>query len=153
MSHMETRHISILKELQGIAEEVLSLCVGKDSAQIIGLSGDLGAGKTAFVKELAKLLNVSHEITSPTFVIMKSYPIPKSSPITQQFKTLSHIDAYRIESDDEMRVLGFAELVKDQTQLVCIEWPEKIQNLIPSHVLTVVITLNNDGTREISYGS
>ncbi len=150
---METRHISTLEELQGIAGEVLSLCVGKDSAQIIGLSGDLGAGKTAFVKELAKLLKIQHEITSPTFVIMKSYPIPKASQITQQLKTLSHIDAYRIESDDEMRVLGFQKLLEDKTQLICIEWPEKIQNLIPKNALAVTFVLNNDGTRDITFNS
>ena len=77
---------------------------------------------------------------------MKSYAIP----LHAQFKTLTHIDAYRIESDDEMRVLGFAELLKDKMRLICIEWPEKIQNLITNDTLMVTFVLNNDGTRNIT---
>lgn len=145
---METRQITTLDELRDIAREVVTACVQKTNAQVIALTGDLGAGKTAFTKEIAKLLGVSHEITSPTFVIMKSYEIA-SHPF---LKSLIHIDAYRIESDDEMRVLGFSEILSDPTRLVCIEWPEKIENLIPKDAYTVSLTLNLDETRTITYG-
>jgi tRNA threonylcarbamoyladenosine biosynthesis protein TsaE len=143
---MKTVHVRTLPELADIARETLSSCTQKDTATVIALTGDLGVGKTAFTKELAKLLGVSHEVTSPTFVIMKSYPIP-SHPF---FKTLTHIDAYRIESEDEIRVLGFAELLKDPTQLICIEWPEKIQNSIPTDALTISFTLLQD-VRTVTY--
>ena len=144
---METRCITTISELETLAGGVLSSCVKKDTAHVLALSGDLGAGKTAFTKVLGKTLGVAGEITSPTFVIMKSYTIPNHS----FFKTLVHIDAYRIESDDEMRVLGFSELLTDETKLICIEWPEKIQSLIPSDAHTVTITLNMDGTREVTF--
>ena len=148
MLGMETRQIRTLEELRDIAREVVSSCVQKENAQVIALTGDLGAGKTAFTKELAKLLGIAHEITSPTFVIMKLYEIP-----THPFlKSLIHIDAYRIESDDEMRVLGFSEILSDPTRLVCIEWPEKIENLIPKDAYIVSLTLNLDETRTITYG-
>ncbi len=146
---MSTRHIINFSELQEIAQEILSVCTLKDSAAVIALSGDLGAGKTALVKELAKILGIPQEITSPTFVIMKSYPLHADTP----FKTLVHIDAYRIESDDEMRVLDFASILKDPENIICIEWPEKIQNLIPQHATLVTITLNTDGTREVTYSN
>jgi len=146
---METRIITTLHELNAIATEVLSSCTSKDSAQAIGLSGDLGAGKTAFTKELAKLLGIEESITSPTFVIMKSYTIPQHAFL----KTLVHIDAYRIESDDEMRVLKFPELMSDPTNLICIEWPERIQSILPHNMYMVSLALNADGTRHVTYGS
>ncbi len=141
------RKITTLNELEGIAREILSLCTKKDTAQVIALSGDLGAGKTAFTKQLASVLGVEGEVTSPTFVIMKSYAVPAHA----FFKTLVHIDAYRIESGDEMRILRFEELLKDPTNLICIEWPEKIETLLPKNVYTVTFTLNMDGTRDIEH--
>lgn len=143
---MQRREITTLAELADIAREVLASCVQKETATVIALTGDLGVGKTAFTKEFAKLLGVSHEVTSPTFVIMKSYPIA-NHPF---FKTLTHIDAYRIESEDEIRVLGFAELLNDPTQLICIEWPEKIQNSIPADARTISFTFCKD-IRTITY--
>ncbi len=143
---METR-IQTLEELHKVAGAVLSELAPRDQATIIALKGDLGAGKTAFVKAVAKHLGIAHEITSPTFVIMKSYGIPSHA----FFKTLTHIDAYRIEDEDEMRVLKFGEILSDQSNLVCIEWPEKIQNLIPENAHMIEFTLNQDGTRDITY--
>ena len=145
---MKTKVIQTLEELREVAHDVLHLCEHDGMAPIIALSGDLGAGKTAFVKEVGMLLGIEYAITSPTFTIMKSYPI-HNHPF---LRTLTHIDAYRIESDDEMRVLGFDEIIKDMTRILCIEWPEKIHSLIPSGAIRVSITLGQDGSRSISYG-
>ena len=145
---MEKRVINTLGELHIFAGEILRSCEKKSTAQVLALSGDLGAGKTAFTKELASLFGIMHDITSPTFVIMKSYPIP-THPF---FKTLVHIDAYRIEDIDEMRVLGLAEILNEPTNLVCIEWPEKIQALIPEDALTITMSLTGT-TRTITYGN
>lgn len=144
---MTEKMINTLEELRVVARDVLQCAVLKDCAQVIALSGDLGAGKTAFVKELAKHVGIQEEITSPTFVIMKSYPVINHPPL----RTLTHIDAYRIEADDEMRVLGFAEMLQDCNRLICIEWPEKIASLVPENAIRVSITLNSDGTRTIAY--
>jgi len=146
---MQTKQVTTLLELSDIAREVLESCSQKNTAQVLALQGDLGVGKTAFTKELAKLLGIMNEVTSPTFVIMKSYPIANHPFI----RTLTHIDAYRIESDDEMRVLGFDAILRDASQLVCIEWPENIESLIPKDALKINFTLNSDGTRDITYGS
>lgn len=144
---MEERRIQTLEELHQIVGEVLTALVPHKGATVLALKGDLGAGKTAFVKSLAKHVGITYEITSPTFVIMKSYEIPSHAFL----KTLVHIDAYRIELDDEMRVLKFGEILSDQSNLVCIEWPEKIQNLIPLDARVIEFTLNQDGTRDITY--
>jgi tRNA threonylcarbamoyladenosine biosynthesis protein TsaE len=145
---METCHISTLEELYKIAEEILAFCI-RNNIRVITLQGDLGVGKTALTKELAKLLDIPQEITSPTFMVMKSYEIPAHP----NFKTLTHIDAYRIESDDEMRVLRFQEIVDDTSKLICIEWPEKIASILPEPRYEVTLTLTSDGTRDITYGS
>jgi tRNA threonylcarbamoyladenosine biosynthesis protein TsaE len=143
---MQTRHITTLTELNDIGKEVLEGFVTKDRAQVIALSGELGAGKTAFVKELGKLLNVEEVLASPTFVIMKSYAIPNHPFL----KTLTHIDAYRIETEDEMRVLKLDEILSDPKRLVCIEWPEKIGGLIPKDAVRIEFILQLDGTRDIT---
>lgn len=144
---MHTKDITTLPELRALAVDVLNELKEKKGAQVIALTGELGAGKTAFTKELASVLFVTKEITSPTFVIMKSYTIEGHSFL----KTLTHIDAYRIESDDEMRVIGFTELLKDPTQLICIEWPEKIASLVPKDAYPISFSLSNM-LRTVAYG-
>lgn len=147
---METAKAESLTELRETAKAILEkACVQNAGACVIGLSGDLGAGKTAFVKALGDLLGVKDEITSPTFVIMKSYDI-KTHPF---LRTLTHIDAYRIESEDEMRVLGFSELLKDSERLVCIEWPEKIEHVLPKDMYPVTLAIEEGETRSITYGN
>ncbi|MEX0930847.1 MAG: tRNA (adenosine(37)-N6)-threonylcarbamoyltransferase complex ATPase subunit type 1 TsaE [Candidatus Paceibacterota bacterium] len=128
------------------ALEVLATTVCKkmdtirnDTAVVLALSGELGTGKTTFVQTLARILGVKEVVTSPTFTIMKSYKT--NNP---RFKTLIHIDAYRIESIDEMRVLGFEALLQTNDTLLCIEWPERIHQLIPSDTVQILFALQED---------
>ena len=137
---METRDVRTLEALNTLGKEIITRCTPKDRAQVLALSGDLGVGKTAFVKLLAKQLGVTEEVTSPTFVVMKSYAISKH-PF---FRTLTHIDAYRIESDDEMRVLGFRELLTDPSRLIVIEWPERIPRVIPEDATRIDFVLQGE---------
>lgn len=110
------------EELPIIAKEVLSLLhVDNDRAVVVALQGELGAGKTTLTQAIAAELGVEEIVTSPTFVIAKWY---KTNSI--DFYTLVHIDAYRVESEDELKPLGFLELLKQPRALVIIEWPEKI---------------------------
>ena len=102
-------------------------------ALVIGLSGHLGAGKTAFVKAVAKTLGVKEEVTSPTFVVMKLYDlgtgaVPKGFP----WKRLVHIDAYRLEKAEELDALDWEGLVSDKNNLIMVEWPENIKSAIPA---------------------
>ncbi|MEI8327904.1 MAG: tRNA (adenosine(37)-N6)-threonylcarbamoyltransferase complex ATPase subunit type 1 TsaE [Candidatus Taylorbacteria bacterium] len=109
-------------------------------ATVVGMSGHLGAGKTAFVKIVAKLLGVKEEVTSPTFVIMKIYELDPNSqfPISNStcpWKRLVHIDAYRLERAEELEVLNFDRLVADPGHLIMIEWPENVEldKVLPDH--------------------
>jgi len=146
---MQTRLIREESALTVLAEVVLSEMSLKASANVLTLKGDLGAGKTAFTKVLARTLGIMEHITSPTFVIMKSYSVSQHSFI----QTLVHIDAYRIEDIDELRVLGFSELLKDPHTLVCIEWPERVLEMIPEDAYPIGITIEEGESRRISYGN
>lgn len=93
-----------------------------DSAFVAGLSGHLGAGKTAFTKRVARELGIPETVTSPTFVIMKIYDVAANSP----FRRLVHIDAYRLERRADLEALDFEEIVADPHNLVLVEWPENV---------------------------
>jgi len=89
-------------------------------AHVVGLKGNLGAGKTTFVQEVAKVLGVKESVTSPTFVIAQSYDA--AHPV---FKKLVHMDAYRLEGE-ESDTIGFGSYLDDPNSLVLIEWPENL---------------------------
>lgn len=146
---METSIVQEERALYGVATALLKTLPPSEYASVIALQGDLGAGKTAFTKALAHVLGVLEHVTSPTFVIMKSYAVPHH----ERFDTLTHIDAYRIEDSDELRVLGFIELLQDPKRLIVIEWPERIGELIPQSALTVQISITDTTARRISYGN
>ena len=95
-------------------------------ATIVALQGDLGSGKTTFAQGFGKIVGVEENMPSPTFVIMKSYNIDWNG-----FKKLIHIDAYRLEKEDELLHLGWDELIKDPENFILIEWPERVEGLIP----------------------
>lgn len=100
-------------------------------ALTVGLSGHLGAGKTAFVKMVAKALGINESVTSPTFVIMKNYEINQTGLDGEQiniknWKTLVHIDLYRLEKPEEIKALNLEKVIEDPKNLIMIEWPEHV---------------------------
>jgi len=117
-------------------------------ATLVTLSGDLGAGKTAFTKAVAALFSVEEIVTSPTFVLEKIYALPEGS----RFKRLVHIDAYRLLSGAELPPLGFEEIMKDARTIVFLEWPEKVRDALPKPAVAISITVSGD-IRTITYGS
>jgi tRNA threonylcarbamoyladenosine biosynthesis protein TsaE len=114
-----------LEETQKLAAEWLQKMTEKnsalDEALVVGLSGHLGAGKTAFTKAVSKEMGIQEEITSPTFVIMKLYETKHPN-----WKRLVHIDAYRLERVEELEALGWENLVQDKNNLILMEWPENV---------------------------
>ncbi len=140
-----------LSNLEKFAEELLLEIFAKkqtnNKATVIALTGDLGAGKTAFVQLVAKELGITEIITSPTFSIMKLYDVIGNDVFTK----LVHIDAYRIEDISELKPLRFEEIINDKHNLVCIEWPEKIQMALPDDILNISIQILPDESRLITY--
>jgi tRNA threonylcarbamoyladenosine biosynthesis protein TsaE len=131
-----------LEDLAAVATEVVErLPAGKSRATVLALQGNLGAGKTTFVQALAKELGVATVVQSPTYVLMKSYPLAHG-----QFKMLIHIDAYRFEKPEEFAALKPDTFLSDPANLVCIEWPEKVGGMLS--VPDLVITFSAEGTGE-----
>jgi len=133
-------------DLESVVEHVLALVdPHRSSAAVVALSGDLGAGKTAFVRALATHLGVETPVTSPTFTIMSQYEVDRPSA-----ERLVHIDAYRIESLDEVGPLRLDTVLADPTAIVCIEWPERIAAVLPKQSITVSMAIGPNESRSIS---
>lgn len=135
---MKEMQIHTEAELAEVAQLVITAAQQKSNAEavVVALSGDLGAGKTTLTQHLAKQLGVVESVVSPTYVIMKRYACAEDAP----FFELVHIDAYRIETVDEMRVIRFSELLLQKGTIICIEWPEHIAALLPEdHVRVALI--------------
>ena len=116
-------------------------------ATLIALSGDLGAGKTAFTKAVAKVLGVSEEVTSPTFVLEKIYQLAG-----KQWKHLIHIDAYRLEGGHELLAIGFDGIYRDAGNLILLEWPEKVPSALEGKkALPMSFKSVSETVREISW--
>ncbi|PCI30828.1 tRNA (adenosine(37)-N6)-threonylcarbamoyltransferase complex ATPase subunit type 1 TsaE [Candidatus Kaiserbacteria bacterium] len=136
-----------LEEFENEAKLFLSqLKPNLSTATVLALHGDLGAGKTTFAQILAKELGVSENIVSPTFIIQKRYPLKD-----QIFKQLIHIDAYRLENLEQLKVLDWDELVSDKDNLIVVEWPKNVDGLFDDATHLYFSYINED-TRSISYG-
>ncbi len=134
-----------LEETKKIARDfVLSLLPKSDCATVVGLYGNLGAGKTTLTQFLAKAVGVEETVTSPTFVIEKIYELSG-----QKFKFLIHIDAYRIEKPQELVSLGWNEIISKPENLILIEWPENVAGIMPEHVKIKLETLDGENKRQI----
>ena len=119
-----------------------------DAATLVTLSGNLGAGKTAFTKVVAQELGVAEVVNSPTFVLEKIYQLAAGKP----FKRLIHIDAYRLEKGGELAPLGFDESMQDSGNLILLEWPEQVADALPAQATKVSIEVIENGMRKITYG-
>lgn len=140
-----------LSDLSMIATKIIKAATERHSnshATVIAFSGDLGAGKTTLVQEIARQLGVAHTLQSPTFVIYKKYSlIQEQLPWT----ILIHGDMYRLESANEILSLGWDELLADPKNLLCIEWPENIISEIPDDVFNVSLSYQGNSSRKIDF--
>lgn len=133
--------------------------------QVFGLTGNLGAGKTVFTKGLAAGLGIKKNITSPTFVLMKVYPVKsrsaRISPKAKLFnrtnlvkklkiKFFVHIDAYRIKSAKDLIAIGADEYFNRPDAITIIEWADKIKKILPKKTKFIKITINKT-SRIINY--
>lgn len=148
--YMHEMLIATPRDLTTLAERVLADLRPSANATVLALHGELGAGKTAFTQTLASMLGVRESVTSPTFVVMRLYPITADV----RFRTLVHIDAYRIASLDELRVLGFDEILVDPANLICIEWAGQVAAALPRDAYHITLTPDPAGSdlRTVVYG-
>ena len=139
--------VSSPKEMAKFAQVAASLIAklgpGPEKATIIALVGDLGAGKTSFTQSFLKELGIKEKVVSPTFVIMRSFRLPRrqagmSSKKKNAFKVAHHIDAYRV-SATELNSLGLKEMLKNPQNLIVIEWADRIKRSLPKGTIWIEI--------------
>lgn len=130
------------RETQKVAHALAKELKGGDT---VALYGDLGAGKTVFAQGLAKGLGIKRRILSPTYVFMRSYPVFKKG----QELTFYHIDLYRGENLQDFEALGLGDVFAEDS-IVVLEWPERIEKILPKSRIDVVFKVESPTKRKIS---
>ncbi len=129
---------------QDFAREILASGPQKN-AVVLCLQGDLGAGKTTFLQGFAKGLGVEEKINSPTFVIMKRFELKGV-----EFKNFYHFDLYRLNTKEEILHLDFKDIISNPENIVAIEWPEKIKDILPKNAALITFGHLEENKREIT---
>ena len=140
-----------------IAKEVLQASDTCKSAVVLGLQGELGAGKTTFLQGFARGLGIKEKVLSPTFILMKKFQIPiyaipenrRSSILWYRY--FYHIDCYRIKNVKEILDLGFNEIIYNSENIVAIEWPEKIKKILPKDTVLIQFKHNKENSRTLTF--
>ena len=134
--------INSLEEISAVAEEFIRLAMQEDT--VFAFNGQMGAGKTTFIKALCEALGVSEPVTSPTFAIVNEYRSDETGEL------IYHFDFYRIKKLEEAFDMGCEDYF--YSGAVClIEWPELVEDLLPGNTVWVDIKVNEDETRTISW--
>ncbi len=132
--------ITSLEEIGAVAEEFVRLAMQEDT--VFAFNGQMGAGKTTFIKALCEALGVSETVTSPTFAIVNEYRADETGEL------IYHFDFYRIKKLDEAYDMGCEDYF--YSGAVCfIEWPELVEELLPGNTVWVDIRVNDDESRTI----
>jgi tRNA threonylcarbamoyladenosine biosynthesis protein TsaE len=130
--------IQDLEHIHEAAKEFIK-AMGKDT--IFAFYGEMGAGKTTFIKAICEELGVKDVITSPTFAIVNEYTDGHGNPIY-------HFDFYRIKKLDEVFDMGFEDYI-DSGNICLMEWPELIEDILPEEARKVTIAVDEDGSRTV----
>ena len=134
-------HIPNLESIEDAAKEFLKRTEG---SSVIAFYAPMGAGKTTFTSALCRALGVRNDaVSSPTFAIVNEYRSAEGEPIY-------HFDFYRIDNIAEALDIGFYDYI-DSGCLCLVEWPENIEQILPSDTLRVHITVQRDGSRTLEW--
>lgn len=130
--------INNLEQINDVAVQFLDY-VGERT--IFALYGPMGVGKTTFVKAIGKCMGVEDDVSSPTFAIVNEY-------VTKKGESVYHFDFYRVNNISEALDFGYEEYFYSGNKCF-IEWPEKIDELLPEDIVNCIFSENEDGSREL----
>ena len=136
---MKKIEIESLSELPKVAEAVLEELRGRS---VVLFRGPMGAGKTTLISRMAAALGAEDTVTSPTFALVNQYE-------GEGGRRIYHFDFYRINNVEEALDLGYEEYFYSG-ELCLVEWPEKIEPLLPEDAMTVTITVGEDEHRRFT---
>lgn len=139
MSSSKSYHIQSLEDIPSVAKEFLD---DFGHRKVFAFDAPMGAGKTTFILALLKAMGVEDAEGSPTYSLVNIYD-------SQMFGKVYHFDVYRLESEEEALDIGVEEMLYSDG-LCLIEWPEKIESLLPDNTITSYIRINEDGTRTLT---
>lgn len=137
----------VLKNLKATLDFGKELALNTKKKEIIAISGPLGSGKTSVAQGIAKGFGINSKINSPTFNIIKVYPVKKH----KQIEEFVHIDAYRLKSDKELLFLGINEYFQADNNFIFIEWAEKIKDILPKNTKKIKINYFNNNKERVIY--
>lgn len=134
------------EETQNIAAELIKNIKNfkTNGAIVIALEGELGAGKTVFVKGITKALKIKEKIKSPTFTIMRNY-----LPAGRQGGHVYHLDCYRLKDENDLMPLGIGEILKNPYNIVLIEWSDRVKKILPKKHIKIHIDHISEKERKI----
>lgn len=134
------------KKLHALAQGIFrELKPRKKKATVIALTGPLGVGKTAFVRGFLRAGGINEPVTSPTYTIESVYRLPGSP-----FQQAIHVDAYRLESAEELQPLGFSDRLSTPENIIFVEWADKVREALPSGTLFIDMDFTDDDSRIIT---
>lgn len=137
---MNSVEIHSVDDLPQVAKSVIASLQGRT---VLAFHGEMGAGKTTFIKAFCAELGVVDNVASPTFAIVNEYLTPQKS-------TLYHFDLYRLETIDDLMNIG-AEDYFYSGNLCLIEWPDIASSLLPANTMNITLRVEADGTRIIQW--
>lgn len=126
------------EETRGMGKELGRTLRG---GEFIALYGDLGGGKTTFVQGLTLGIGIKRRITSPTFIIIRSYKI--------ESKMFYHIDLYRIQTTTDLKGIGIQDVIKDKNSIIVVEWAEKMKHFLPEKRFDIFFEYLDENKRKI----
>ena len=127
-------------ELAGLSQ-IANWIIENTTSHTLLFYGAMGSGKTTLIKEISKQLGVQDVTSSPTFSLVNEYQ-------SENEELLYHFDFYRINDEEEAYDMGIEEYF-DNDAWCFVEWPEKVQNLLPLESSVIKLTINADSTRTI----
>ena len=137
-------HTIICKSQKHLPEVAQALLQAHSDKRLFAFKGSMGAGKTTFIKEICAVLGVGNMVNSPTFSIINEY-------FTDEGESVFHFDFYRIKKKEEVLDIGYEEYLYSGNYCF-MEWPEKIEELLPENIVYVSIEESlNDGSRTIQF--